>query len=241
MSVLPQWRSRCRNREIRRRRAVLKGDLEYPRCRPYLAEACACQPNGRVWYQAAPQPHHDSLPSWRSMPAVEVAIGCLADDPKTARARPTEGWATTAPMAGSLSLPVTPGHAAAHGEYCTSPSSPDRGRGAHHGASQSECGAALPLTLDNTWSPVHHEPLRRDDICLVSAGGAAVVVMIARCSRTRPKAAVQVLVSPGQTHTRPLRPCSPNDARLLADRFRDGGFRPKDIDIGPSTAATPSR
>ena len=172
----------------------------------------------------------------------EVAIVCLADDPKTGTRQAYEkAW----------------GDDAAYGWFC------DRGRLRHdrcsatwpntaprpeqfgeiavavrnHGANNPHAALRVPLTLDKYMeSPFIIEPLRRDDICLVSDGAAAVVVMSEQRARELGvKAPVKILgFGQGQTsYDVPLRPVlTETMAKASAQTaFRMAGLAPKDIDV----------
>ncbi len=95
----------------------------------------------------------------------------------------------------------------------------------------------LPLTLDQYMqSPYVIEPLRRDDICLVSDGAAAVVVMSEKRARELKVPAPVSILGFGQGQTSwdvPLRPVLTSTcARESAETaFRMAGVERKDIDV----------
>ena len=79
-----------------------------------------------------------------------------------------------------------------------------------HGANNPHAQLRVPLTLDKYMeSPLIVEPLRRDDICLVSDGAAAVVVMSEKRARELGVPAPVPILGFGQGQTSwdvPLRP-----------------------------------
>ena len=79
----------------------------------------------------------------------------------------------------------------------------------NHGANNPHAALRMPLTLDKYMeSPFIIEPLKRDDICLVSDGAAAVVMSEKRARELGVKAPVNILgFGQGQTsYDVPLRP-----------------------------------
>lgn len=106
-----------------------------------------------------------------------------------------------------------------------------------HGAANPGAQLRVPLTLARYLeSPVQLDPLRRDDCCLVSDGGAAVVVMSeARARRLGVPGAVPILgIGQGQTSgelaTRST--LTSTEAAVSArTAFEMAGLAPKDIDV----------
>jgi len=71
-----------------------------------------------------------------------------------------------------------------------------------HGAANPRAQLRKPLTLDDYMAgPLMIEPMRRDDACLVSDGGAAVVVMSARRAREMGVPAPVPILGFGSGHT----------------------------------------
>jgi acetyl-CoA acetyltransferase len=107
----------------------------------------------------------------------------------------------------------------------------------NNGAKNPHAHLRLPLTLDQyLQSPYLIEPLRRDDICLVSDGAAAVVVMSEKRARELKVAAPVSILGFGQGQTSwdvPLRPVLTSTcARESAETaFRMAGVERKDIDV----------
>jgi acetyl-CoA acetyltransferase len=107
----------------------------------------------------------------------------------------------------------------------------------NHGAKNPNAQLRIPLTMDMYMSsPWIVEPLRRDDICLVSDGAAAVVVMSARRARERNIRAPVPILGFGQGQTSwdvPQRPVlTTTMAKSSAETaFRMAGLGPKNIDV----------
>ncbi len=106
-----------------------------------------------------------------------------------------------------------------------------------HGAANPNAQLRKPLTLDGYMaSPFLAEPMRRDDACLVSDGGAALVIMSARRARELGvRAPVPILgFGAGQTswevHLRPSLTTTQAKASA-AQAFAMAGLAPKDIDV----------
>jgi acetyl-CoA acetyltransferase len=171
----------------------------------------------------------------------DVAIMCLADDPKTGTRQAYEkAWGDDAAY-GWFSVAAGYGltmqrHMA---EYGTKPEQFGEIAVAvrNHGANNPNAALRMPLTLDKYMaSPFIIEPLKRDDICLVSDGAAAVVVMSEKRARELGvKAPVRILgFGQGQTsYDVPLRPVlTETMAKASAETaFRMAGLAPKDIDV----------
>src|SRR2546423_7280189 len=109
----------------------------------------------------------------------------------------------------------------------------------NHGATNPHAALRLPLTLDKYMeSPFIIEPLRRDDICLVSDGAAAVVVMSEKRARELgAKAPVKILgFGQGQTsYDVPLRPVLTETMAKASARtaFKMAGFTPTATPVAP--------
>jgi acetyl-CoA acetyltransferase len=171
----------------------------------------------------------------------DVAVVCYADTPRTGNRKAYErprgddavyGWFSTA--AGYAMIQRR--HMLEHGtsEHELAPIALAARR---HGAMNPRAQLRLPITLDDYLaSPWVVEPMRRDDCCLVSDGGAAIVLMSAeRASRTGVAAPVPILgVGQGQTswdvH---LRPSLTSTAAVVsgATAFAQAGLKPSDIDV----------
>jgi acetyl-CoA acetyltransferase len=171
----------------------------------------------------------------------EVALVTFADNPRSgsrqAYARPrgndaAYGWFSTAA-----------GYAMIHRAHVAQHRTPPEAFAAvaiaarRHGAANPRAQLHKPITLDEYMaSPWIVEPLRRDDICLVSDGAAAVVVMsAARAQALGVKQPVPILgVGAGQTsydvHLREdlTRTQAARSGRLA---FQMAGLRPQDIDV----------
>ena len=209
-----------------------------------LAEAMRMQPKvGGVWDQGGAT--NISMISFAAMAIeagqCEVAIVCLADDPKTGTRQAYEkawgddaayGWFSVAAGYG-LSMQR---HMA---EYGTKPEQFGEIAVAirNHGANNPDAQLRLPLTLDKYMaSPFVIEPLKRDDICLVSDGAAAVVVMSERRARELGVPAPVRILGFGQGQTSydvALRPVLTETMAKAsaATAFKMAGLSPQDIDV----------
>ena len=209
-----------------------------------LAEAMRMQPKvGGVWDQGGAT--NISMISFACMAIdagqCDVAIVCLADDPKTGTRQAYEkAWGDDAAY-GWFSIAAGYGltmrrHMA---EYGTTPEQFGEIAVAlrNHGAPNPLASLRMPLTLDKYMeSPFIIAPLKRDDICLVSDGAAAVVVMSEKRARELGvKAPVKILgFGQGQTsYDVPLRPVlTATMAKASAETaFRMAGLAPRDIDV----------
>ncbi len=209
-----------------------------------LAEAMRMQPKvGGVWDQGGAT--NISMISFACMAIdagqCDVAIVTLADDPKTGTRQAYEKAGGDDAAYGWFS--VAAGYAMAMrrhmAEYGTKPEQFGEIAVAvrNHGARNPHAHLKLPLTLDQYMkSPFVVEPLRRDDICLVSDGAAAVVIMSEkRAKELKVKAPVPILGF-GQGHTSwdvYLRPTlTTTAAKTSAETaFRMAGLTPKDMDV----------
>jgi acetyl-CoA acetyltransferase len=106
-----------------------------------------------------------------------------------------------------------------------------------HGAANPRAQLRMPITLeDHQSSRLIVEPLRRDDCCLISDGGAAVVIMSAeRAKQLGIDHAVEILgFGQGQSswEIEQRRSLTGTAARLSAETaFRMAGIRPQDVDV----------
>ncbi|MPS28186.1 MAG: thiolase family protein [Alcaligenaceae bacterium] len=171
----------------------------------------------------------------------EAALVCYADNPRTGNravyARPrgddaVYGWFSTA--AGYAMIQRR--HMIEHG---TRPE--DLGAIAkacrRHGAANPNAQLRGAISLDDYMaSPMQIDPLRRDDCCLVSDGGAAVVVMSAARARALgvPNAVPILGFGQGQTSWEVAqRPTLTSTEAVVSGRtaFAMAGLAPKDIDV----------
>lgn len=171
----------------------------------------------------------------------EAALVCYADNPRTGNravyARPrgddaVYGWFSTA--AGYAMIQRR--HMIEHG---TRPE--DLGAIAkacrRHGAANPNAQLRAAISLDDYMaSPMQIDPLRRDDCCLVSDGGAAVVVMSAARARALgvPNAVPILGFGQGQTSWEVAqRPTLTSTEAAVSGRtaFAMAGLAPKDIDV----------
>jgi acetyl-CoA acetyltransferase len=209
-----------------------------------LAEAMRLQPRvGGVWDQGGAT--NISTISFACMAIdagqCDVAIVCLADDPKTGTRQAYEkAWGDDAAY-GWFSVAAGYGltmqrHIA---EYGTRPEQFGEIAVAvrNHGAANPHAALRMPLTLDKYMeSPFIIAPLKRDDICLVSDGAAAVVVMSEKRARELGvRAPVRILgFGQGQTsYDVPLRPVLTQTMAKAsaATAFKMAGLAPKNIDV----------
>jgi acetyl-CoA acetyltransferase len=106
-----------------------------------------------------------------------------------------------------------------------------------HGSANPHAQLRLPLSMDQYLaSPWVVEPLRRDDCCLVSDGGAAVVVMSTATARELGVAAPVPILGFGQCQTswdlQLRRSLTSTCADVSAkDAFHMAGLQPADIDV----------
>ncbi len=171
----------------------------------------------------------------------EVVVVCYGDTPRTAsravyhRPRGDEaiyGWYS-----------VAAGYAMVHQAYRHRHGVRDSGFGAvavtcrANGARNPHAQLRKALTMDDYMaSPWVVEPLRRDDCCLVSDGGAAVVVTSARLARELGLDAAVPILGFGQGQESwdvQLRPdLTSTMARQSAETaFRMAGIGPSDVDV----------
>lgn len=171
----------------------------------------------------------------------DIALVSYADNPRSgsrqsyARPRGNEapyGWFSTAA-----------GYAMIHQRHVSEHGTPESAFAAvamaarKHGSLNPKAQLRKPLKLDEYMtSPWVVEPLRRDDCCLVSDGGAAVVVMSAKRARQlQVKNPVPILgIGGAQTSfDLPLRETltSTQAVRSGALAFGMAGLRPEDVDV----------
>jgi acetyl-CoA acetyltransferase len=166
---------------------------------------------------------------------------CLADKPKTGTRQADEkGWGSDAAY-GWFSIAA--GYAMIAQRHMAEFGTTSEQLGAiavtcrNNGAKNPHAHLRLPLTIDQYMkSPYVIEPLRRDDICLVSDGAAAVVVMSEKRARELKVVAPVFILGFGQGQTSwdvPLRPVLTSTcARESAETaFKMAGIERKDIDV----------
>jgi len=209
-----------------------------------LAEAIGIQPRvGGVWDQGGAA--NISMISFAAMSIdaglCEVAVVSLADNPKTGTRQAYEKAGGDDAAYGWFGIPA--GYAMIAQRHMAEFGTRSEQLGAiamacrNHGAQNPSAQLRLPLTLDRYMdSPYVVEPLRRDDICLVSDGAAAVVVMSAkRAQELRVPAPVPILGF-GQGHTswdvaqRPVL-TSTIAASSAKTAFKMAGCGPEHIDV----------
>lgn len=209
-----------------------------------LAEALRLQPKvGGVWDQGGAT--NISMISFACMSIeagqCDVGLVCLADNPKTGTRQAYEkGWG---PDAAYGWFSIAAGYALIAQRHKAEYGTTSEQLGAiaeacrNNGANNPHAHLRLPLTLQQYMkSPYIIEPLRRDDICLVSDGAAAVVVMSEKRARELKVSAPVPILGFGQAHTSwdvPLRPVLTSTAARESAQtaFRMAGLAPKDIDV----------
>ena len=210
-----------------------------------LAEAMGLQPKvGGVWDQGGAT--NISMISFACMAIeagqCEVAIVCLADNPRTGTRQAYEkawgddgayGWFS---VAAGYAMTMQR-HMA---EYGTKPEqlgafavAVPQSRRQQPARARCACRSTLDKYLE---SPFIVEPLKRDDCCLVSDGAAAVVVMSDKRARELGVRAPVKILGFGQGQTSydvPLRPVlTETMAKASAQTaFAMAGLAPKDIDV----------
>ena len=171
----------------------------------------------------------------------EVAVVCFADNPKTGSRQAYEkAWGDDAAY-GWFGTP--PGYAMIArrhmGEFGTT--SDQLGAIAvacrKHGVANPNAQLRKPLTLDEyRESRMIVAPLRRDDCCLVSDGGAAVVLMSAQRAHQLNVAKPVAILGFGQGQTSwevAQRPDLTSTAAAVSAQtaFKMAGLAPKDVDV----------
>jgi acetyl-CoA acetyltransferase len=209
-----------------------------------LAAAMGLQPKlGGAWDQGGAA--NITLISFAAMAIAagqcEIALVCYADDPRSGArdvyARPrgedaAYGWFSTAA-----------GYAMIHRRYVIEHRAPPEAFGAvavtcrANGAANPRAQLRKAITMDDYLaSPWVVEPLRRDDCCLVSDGGAAVVLMSAARARSlNVRAPVPILgFGHGQTSA-PLHERATLTSTMAkvsaATAFKMAGISPQQVDV----------
>ncbi len=209
-----------------------------------LAEAVGLQPRvGGVWDQGGAA--NISMISFAAMAIdagqCEVAVVSLADNPKTGTRQAYEKAGGDDAAYGWFGIPA--GYAMIARRHMAEYGTTSRQLGAiamacrNHGAKNPNAQLRLPLTLDRYMdSPYVVEPLRRDDICLVSDGAAAVVLMSAKRAKELGVPAPVPILGFGQGHTswdvaqRPVL-TSTIAATSAKTAFKMAGVGPEHIDV----------
>lgn len=209
-----------------------------------LAEAIGVQPRvGGVWDQGGAA--NISMISFAAMSIdagqCEVAVVSLADNPKTGTRQAYEKAGGDDAAYGWFGIPA--GYAMIARRHMAEYGTTSRQLGAiamacrNHGAKNPNAQLRLPLTLDRYMdSPYVVEPLRRDDICLVSDGAAAVVLMSAKRAKELGVPAPVPILGFGQGHTswdvaqRPVL-TSTIAATSAKTAFKMAGVGPEHIDV----------
>jgi len=171
----------------------------------------------------------------------EVALVCYADNPRSgsravyARPRGEDavlGWFSTAA-----------GYAMIQRRFMLEHGVPEETFGQvaitcrAHGAANPRAQLRKPLTLEDYLAgPLMIEPMRRDDACLVSDGGAAVVVMSARRAKELGVPAPVPILGFGQGHTawevaQRADLTTTEAAKAAAAAFAMAGLGPRDIQV----------
>jgi len=172
---------------------------------------------------------------------IDVALVCYGDTARTGsravyhRPRGDDalvGWYSTAA-----------GYAMIHQAYRQRYQTPDEHFGIiavtarAHGADNPDAHLRAPLTMEDYLAgPYVVEPLRRDDCCLVSDGGAAIILMSAKRARELANTRAVPVLGVGQAqeswevHLRPdlLRTKAADSAEMA---FRMAGIRREDISV----------
>ncbi|GEP38078.1 thiolase [Nocardioides psychrotolerans] len=209
-----------------------------------VAEALGIQPRiGGVWDQGGAT--NISMISFAAMAIeqgqCEVALVTIADNPRTGTRQAYERAWGEDDVYGWFGTPA--GYAMIARRHMEEFGTTHEQLGAiavaarRHGANNPDAQLRKPLTLEEyaVSRPVV-EPLRRDDCCLISDGGAAVVVMSAERARSlKVDAAVPILgFGQGQTSWEVAqRPSLTETAAAVSGRtaFEMAGLAPKDIQV----------
>ena len=209
-----------------------------------MAEALGIQPRiGGVWDQGGAT--NISMISFAAMAIehgqCEVALVTIADNPKTGTRQAYErgwgddavhGWFGVAAGYGMIMRRHMEEFGTTHEQFGAIARACRR-----HGANNPDAQLRLPLTEEMyAESRLVVDPLRRDDICLVSDGGAAVVVRGADRARELGVPAPVPILGFGQGQTSwevPQRPILTSTAAEVSARtaFAMAGMSPKDIDV----------
>ena len=209
-----------------------------------VAEAMGLQPRvGGVWDQGGAT--NISMISFAAMAIqsgqCEVAVVTISDNPRTGtRQAYSKAWGDNA-IFGWLS--VAAGYAMVAQRHLQQLGTPNEALGwlaiaaRKHGANNPHAQLQKPLTMDEYLdAPYLVEPLRRDDCCLVSDGGAAVVLMSeTRANELNASEPVAILgYGQGQTSWDvPLRPdlTSTMQKKSAETAFSMAGLKPADVDV----------
>ena len=209
-----------------------------------MAEALGIQPRiGGVWDQGGAAP--SSMISVAAMAIeqgqCEVALVTIADNPRTGTRQAYErGWGDDA-VFGWFGTPA--GYAMVARRHMEQYGTKHEQLGAvaracrRHGANNPDAQLRRPLTAEAyEASSFVVDPLRRDDCCLISDGGAAVVVMSAERARQLGVGAPVPILGFGQGQTSwevAQRPDLTSTAAAVSARtaFAMAGLAPKDIDV----------
>lgn len=172
---------------------------------------------------------------------IEVALVTAADNPRSGtRQAYDKAWGADGPY-GWLGIPA--GYAMIAQRYLgefgldNADLAPFVVAARRHGAANPAAQLRKPLTTaEHQESPWTVEPLRRADICLVSDGGAAVVVMSAARAQALGVPAPVGILGVGQAQTTQdvtQRPSLVDTAarRSGAQAFSSAGLKPSDIDV----------
>jgi acetyl-CoA acetyltransferase len=171
----------------------------------------------------------------------EVALVSFADNPRSgSRHAVTQAWGDDAPL-GFFGVPASYGMIAQRYMAETGTTHAQLGAIAlacrKHGAANPNAQLREVLTLDAYMaSPYLVEPFRRPDCCLVSDGGAAVVVMSEKSARELKVPAPIAILGYGEGQTAldlGQRPDLTRTGAAIAGEtaFRMAGVAPKDIDV----------
>lgn len=209
-----------------------------------VAEALGLQPRiGGVWDQGGAT--NISMISFAAMAIehgqCEIALVTIADNPKTGTRQAYErGWGDDAIFGW---FGVAAGYAMIMRRHMEEFGTTHDQFGAiaracrRHGAQNPNAQLRLPLTTEMyEQSRLVVDPLRRDDICLVSDGGAAVVVMSKDRARDLGVPAAVPILGFGQGQTSwevAQRPVLTSTAAEISAKtaFAMAGMTPRDIDV----------
>jgi acetyl-CoA acetyltransferase len=209
-----------------------------------VAEALGLQPRvGGVWDQGGAT--NISMISFAAMAIeagqCEVALVTTADNPRTGTRQAYErGWGDDA-VYGWFGTPA--GYAMIAQRHMAQYGTTSEQLGAiavaarRHGAANPAAHLRKPLTLDEHQDgALVVEPLRRDDCCLISDGGAAVVVMSAERAKALSVPDPVPILGFGQGQTSyevALRPDLTTTAAAASARtaFAMAGIAPADVDV----------
>ena len=211
-----------------------------------LAEAMGLHPRiGGVWDQAGAS--NISMISFAAMAIeagqCEVALVAASDNPKSGTRQAYERVRNGDGAASYGWFGVAPGYAMIARRHMAQYGTTEAQLGAvavttrANGAANPNAQLRKPITLDDYFqSRWIVEPLRRDDCCLVSDSGGAVVVMSAKRARERNVPAPVPILGFGQGQTSwevAQRPDMTTTEAVVAGKtaFAMAGLTPKDIDV----------